>query len=190
MPAMDREALLLLAALLAIPLLFFTGVIRLQTTPETITLWSGADIRCDDLEAVFWLWRMPQTARLTIDTDPSAPYPPFYYGGIAQVYVNDVLVKSYDPPLLDRDTLDVVQHLRTGFNKVKAVPKVAAILCNIQTQGLLSGFIELTYPPDGDGGGGGGGGGNTPDQNTLILVAGVGLIAAAFIIFWRSSRRG
>jgi LPXTG-motif cell wall-anchored protein len=71
---------------------------------------------------------------------------------------------------------------------VKAVPKVAAILCNIQTQGLLNGFIELTYPPDGGGGGGGGGGGNTPDQNTLILVAGVGLIAAAFIIFWRSSR--
>jgi LPXTG-motif cell wall-anchored protein len=29
-----------------------------------------------------------------------------------------------------------------------------------------------------------------PDQNTLILVAGVGLIAAAFIILWRSGRRG
>jgi hypothetical protein len=184
MPAMDREALLLLAALLAIPLLFFTGVIMLQTTPETITLWSGTEIRCGDLERSFWLWRMPATAQLYIDTDPVAPYPPFYFGGIAQVYVNDVLVKSYYPPLLDRDTLDVVQHLRTGFNKVKAVPKVAAMLCNIQTQGLLSGFIELTYPTDG------GGGGNTPDQNTLILVAGVGLIAAALIIFWRSSRRG
>jgi len=189
MPDMDREALLLLAALLAIPIIFFTGVIRLQTTPETITLWSGAEIRCDDLEAVFWLWRMPQTARLTIDTDPSAPYPPFYYGGIAQVYVNDVLVKSYDPPLLDRDTLDVVQHLRTGFNKVKAVPKVAAILCNIQTQGLLSGYVELAYPPP-DGGGGGGGGGGMPDQNTLIIVAGVGLMATAFIIWWRWGRRG
>jgi hypothetical protein len=100
-----------------------------------------------------------------------------------------VLVKSYDPPLLDRDTLDVVQHLRAGFNKVKAVPKVAAIICNIQTQGVLSGYVELTYPPP-DGGGGGGGGGGMPDQNTLILVAGVGLIAAAFIILWRSGRRG
>jgi hypothetical protein len=188
MTAMNRDTLLLLAALLAIPLIFFTGVVRLQTTPETVTLWSGAEIRCSDLEASFWLWRMPQTARLTIDTDPSAPYPPFYFGGIAQVHVNNVLVKSYNPPLLDRDTIDVLEYLRTGFNKVKVVPKVASILCSIQTQGVLSGYVELTYASQ-DGGGGGGGGVGMPDQNTLILVAGVGLMVAAFIV-WRSGRRG
>jgi hypothetical protein len=185
MPAMDREALLLLAALLAIPLLFFTGVIKLQTTPETITLWSGAEIRCDDLGGRFWLWSMPATAQLYIDTDPVAPYPPFYFGGIAQVYVNNRLVKSYNPPLLDKDTLDVLEFLSVGLNKVKVVPKVAGIVCQFQTQGLLSGYLEVTYPA-----GGGGGGIGMPDQNTLILVAGVGLIAAAFIIFWRASRRG
>jgi hypothetical protein len=157
------------------------GGIGLQTTPHVIPLWSGAEIKCNDLEASFWLWRMPETARLTIDTDPSQPYPPFYAGGIAQVYVNNLLVKSYDPPLLDKDTIDIVDKLHTGFNKVKAVPKVIWLICNIQTQGLLSGFVEVTYPP-----GGGGELGDIP-LNTILIVAGmaISLIAISYIILRR-----
>jgi hypothetical protein len=191
MPAMDREALLLLAALLAIPLLFFTGVIKLQTTPETITLWSDAEVRCDPLEASVWLFSQPNRAVLRIDTNPSRPYPPLYTGGVTRVLVNGEVVKSYDPPLLDQDEIDVTPYIKSGIgglNRFKVVFNVdMPPFCSLGTQATFTGSLEVTYLPRD--GGGGNDGPRWLDQNMLILILGVTLMIAAFIV-WRASRRG
>ena len=180
----DRAWILLLALLAGVAVIFVAGpALRLAIIPaETVSLWRGAEIRCDDLTATVFLFRMPSRAVLHVDTDPSAPYWPFYYGAIVQIIVNDAVVKTYDPPLLDKDTVDITSKIRTGFNSFKLVPKVAAILCSVQTQGIVNGHLELTYPSDGGGGGDGVGGG--PDLNTVLIAAGAGLtiISAYFII--------
>jgi len=184
---MDRRTstLLVFAALGVAAIVLVTPLTPLSTT-NTISLWSAVEIRCDDLTASTILLRRPSRAILHIDTDPSAPYWPFYYGGIVQVVVNDVVVKSYDPPLLDKDSIDISEHVQM-FNRFKVVPKVAAIICNVETQGVVSGHLEVTYPSDGGGGGGGNGGwgGGEWWNPQLIILAGMGLMGLAAFLLWR-----
>jgi hypothetical protein len=191
MTAMNRDTLLLLAALLAIPLIFFTGVVRLQTTPETIMLWNDVEVRCDPLEASLWLLSQPNRAVLRIDTNPSRPYPPLYTGGVTRVLVNGEVVKSYNPPLLDQDEIDVTPHIKWGINGLNRFKVVFNVdmppFCSLGTQATFTGSLEATYLPRD--GGGGNDGVRWLDQNMLILILGVTLIIAAFIV-WRSGRRG
>lgn len=185
---MSRQltTLLIFAGVVAV-IVLLTGFSPLSVTQQRINLLSSATIKCDDLRSTFLLFSKPSQARLYVDTDPSAPYPPFYYGGIVSITINGQAAKSYDPPLLDTDEVDVTSLLRVGFNEVVIAPKVAAILCAVQSQGTVSAYITAVYiSDDGDGGGGGGGGGS--DTAAIALLAGVSLITAAVYVYVR--RRG
>ncbi|MEM1949383.1 MAG: hypothetical protein QXY50_02825 [Candidatus Caldarchaeum sp.] len=189
MPSRNTALIMVLLAAVAAGIAFY-GVFQPMVVVSTqrITLFNNAEIRCDDLRASFLLLRIPSSARLYIDTDPSNPGWPFYYGGIVSVSVNGYRVKSYDPPLVDKDEIDIVDRLQTGFNEVVLAPKVAALLCAVQTQGTVTAYIEAVYTEeDGGEGGGGGVGGGTP-VNTVILVISLSMTVAA--VYMLVKRRG
>ncbi|MEM1944082.1 MAG: hypothetical protein QXE52_08380 [Candidatus Caldarchaeum sp.] len=184
---MSRQltTLLIFAGVVAV-IILFTGFSPLSVTQHRINLFSSAMIKCDDLRTSFLLLSKPSQARLYIDADPSAPYPPFYYGGIVRITINGDVAKSYDPPLLDKDEVNVTSLLRVGFNEVVIVPKVAAFLCAVQGQGTVSAYIVAVYISDDDGGGGGGGVGG--DAAAIAMLAGLAVSIAAVYMYVR--RRG
>ncbi|MEM4301547.1 MAG: hypothetical protein QXQ70_03135 [Candidatus Caldarchaeum sp.] len=185
-----RNVYIVLALIgLLIVVTLFTRALPLQVTGgERISLWSAAEIHCDDMVSRPFLWQTPSSAKLVIDADPVTPSWPFYYGGIVAIVVNGETVKTYDPPLVDKDELDISGRLKMGFNEVRAVPKVAALLCNVQTQGMLSGYIDVTYSPPGGGGGGDGGHIGGEGGLTILIVVGLGLMVGA--VFFMVRRRG
>ncbi len=169
---------------LAGALILVTVVLGSPFTPlstiDRISLWSSAEIRCDDLTASTIFLRQPQRVVLHIDVDPKAIGSwPFYYGGIEKIIVNDVVVKTYNPPLMDIDYIDITEHIRM-FNDFRVVAKVTPLICNLETQSIVTGWLEVTYSD----GGGGGGGGDLP-SNTIVLLLGGGLVVFSAFLLWR-----
>lgn len=164
----------ILAALAAVAITSYGMPFITVSSTSRINIFNNKVVNCENPETLVLVVGTPRQAVIYIDTDPTAPYWPLYYGAITQVVINDKVVKTYSPPLVDTDNFEVSEHIGFGFNKIKFSMNHAPAICAIQQQATVNAYLEVIYQDDG-----GDNGDGDLDTNIILLGLGVALVGVS-----------